>query len=53
MSDLTKVTINHNEIRKWVEARGGVLADDLQSSEAGWKKTDAEGGSGFDLPYDR
>jgi hypothetical protein len=24
MSNLTKVTIDHDEIRKWVEARGGV-----------------------------
>ena len=30
-----------------------VLAADLQSSEAGGKKTDAEGGSGIDLPYSR
>jgi hypothetical protein len=26
MSELTKVTIDHDEIRKWAEARGGVPA---------------------------
>jgi hypothetical protein len=26
MSDLTKVTIDHDEIRRWVESRGGVPA---------------------------
>jgi hypothetical protein len=30
-----------------------VLAADLQSPEAGRKKTDTEGGSGIDLPHGR
>lgn len=30
-----------------------ILATDLQSPEAGRKETDAEGGSGIDLPHGR
>ncbi len=48
MSDLTKVTIDHDEIRRWVEARGGVPASVKGTSDDG----DDPGVLRIDFPVD-